>query len=470
MRPCLPTATALFCLACSSASEPAPAAQPAPEPTPVTRASPPRNVLLLIVDTLRADSVGVYGARRPTTPNLDKLAARGIRYDRAYASAPWTMPTVASVLTGLLPGSHGVTHVRRKIPEAADTLAELLKARGFGTTGIVGNVLLTEEHGFHQGFDTFDAHAANGHRFVSTPLVTRSAVTALEQHAASGAPFFLMAHFFDPHYDYLPNDGVDWAPARAGRLDDSVEIVQIRDERASLTPEEVSFLTDLYDEEVWATDRGIGEVLAALDRLGLQDDTLVIAIADHGEEFMEHGWLGHTRSMYEEVVRVPLIMAGPGLPHGAVIQTPVGLTSITPTILDQLGKPATWDRFQAPPLPITEPERPSPVFVEVDFVPVNEISEEKRVHRTAIVGGHIKAIRDEDTRALEIYDLSTDPTEQKDLATEQPDRVAFFHNVLDQTRAESRARPVPPSELELDADRKAQLHALGYIDEAPASP
>jgi len=426
-------------------------------------------VLLIIVDTLRADRVGVYGSPRPTSPHLDTLAARGVRYDRAYATSPWTMPTVASVLTGLLPGSHGVTHVRRKIPDAADTLAQLLKAQGFETTGIVGNILLTEEHGFQQGFDHYDSHAANGHRFISTPLVTTSTIAALERHAQSSAPFFLMAHFFDPHYDYLPSDGVDWAPERAGRLDASVEIVSIRDDRASLTREEISFLTDLYDEEVWATDQGIGRVLSALDRLGLREDTLVIALADHGEEFMEHGWLGHTRSMYEEVVRVPLIMAGPGVPEGAVVTSPVGLTSITPTILERVQGTVQQGRFQAGPLPVSNPEKPEPVFIEVDFVPINEISEVKRAHLTSIVGARSKAIRDEKTGSVEIYDLSTDPLEQHDLAPTQPEQAAFFRKVLDAAARDARTRPMPSAETELDAARQAQLHALGYLD-APPDP
>ena len=459
---------AALMLVAGCATEPS-EAPPAPAAAPPATAPPvhAKNVLLIIVDTLRADRVGVYGSARPTTPHLDALAARGVRYDRAYATSPWTMPTVASVLTGLLPGSHGVTHVRRKIPEAADTLAELLKARGYDTTGIVGNVLLTHEHGFHQGFDHYDSHAANGHRFVSTPLVTRSAVAALERHASSAAPFFLMAHYFDPHYDYLPNDGVDWAPEKAGRLDASVEVVQIRDDRASLTEEEVRFLGDLYDEEVWATDRGIGEVLAALDRLGLTEDTLVIALADHGEELMEHGWLGHTRSMYEEVVRVPLVMAGPGVPRDTVVSSPVGLTAITPTILERIGKPASWDRFQAGPLPVSEPDKPEPVFIEVDFVPVNEVSEIKRAHLTAIVGERTKAIRDENTRVVELYDLQTDPAEQHDLASVRAEQAVVFQKVLDAAKANARARPMPPAETELDDARKAQLHALGYIEDEP---
>jgi choline-sulfatase len=424
----------------------------------------PKNVLLLIVDTLRTDRVGVYGSPRPTTPNLDALAARGLRYDRAYATSPWTMPTVASVLTGLMPASHGVTHVRRKIPDAATTLAELLKDQGFETTGIVGNVLLTEEHGFQQGFDHYDTHAANGHRHVSTPQVVDSAVRALERHAASDAPFFLMAHFFDPHYDYLPHEGVDWAKDSAGRLDTSVEIVQIRDDRASLTPEEVRFLGDLYDEEVWFTDQGIGQILATLDRLNLTEDTLVIALADHGEELMEHGWLGHTRSMYEEVVRVPLILAGPGIPSAAVMGTPVSLAAVTPTVLDRLGIAPGWDRFQAPPLPIESPPSPGAVFIEVDFVPVNEVSELKRGHLTAIVGDRLKAIRDEDSDKLEIYDLAADPREHHDRSAEDPKQAAFFRQVLDRAALNARERPMPPESMDLDDAKKQQLRDLGYLE------
>jgi len=465
----IPLMSCLLPLACGVQDRGQPDVQPAAEPAARVAPGEPRNVLLVVVDTLRTDRVGVYGSKRPTTPAIDSVAARGLRYDRAYATAPWTMPTVASVLTGLLPAVHGVTHVRRRIPAGIDTLPELLSARGVDTTGIVSNVLLTQEHGFDQGFGHFDSQASNGHRFVGTELVTDAAVSALRRHAASDRPFFLMAHYFDPHYDYMPHDGVDWAPDRAGTLTTDVEIVSIRDDRARLTEEELTFLGDLYDEEVWFTDQGVARLLSELDALALTQDTLIIVLADHGEELMEHGWLGHTRSMYEEVVRVPLVMAGPGVPIGEVIETPVTLASITPTVLSRLGMLAEVGegKFQASPLPAGEDVVPEPVFIEVDFVPINEISESKRAHLTAVVGQRLKFIRDENSGVIEAYDLATDPGERADLVAASPSDVDRFRAVLDGEQSKARKRPVAPVapvEVELDDERTSQLERLGYLE------
>lgn len=470
MRLSLPVSFSLL-VCCANAPDASPGSGTPPVTSPVVALAPgqPTNVVLVIIDTLRTDRVGVYGSQRPTTPAIDSVATRGLRYDRAYATSPWTMPTVASVLTGLQPASHGVTHVRRRLPAGIETLAETLSGQGYDTTGIVSNILLTHEHGFDQGFAQFDSKASNGHRFVGTELVTDAAVSALRRHAAAARPFFLMAHYFDPHYDYMPHDGVDWAPPGAGTLTTDVEIVNIRDERARLTAEELAFLGDLYDEEVWFTDQGVGRLLAELDTLGLTEDTLVIVLADHGEEFMEHGWLGHTRSMYEEVVRVPLVMAGPGVPVGGVVQDPVSLVSITPTVLSRLGlwSDESGQQFQAAPLPVDDSGRPAPVFIEVDFVPINEVSESKRAHFTAVVGQRLKFIRDENTGKLEAYDLATDPGERTDLVSASAQRVPGFHRVLDSEKRKARQRPVAPVapvEVELDETRKAQLERLGYLE------
>jgi len=466
MRPLLPV-SCIVCLSCSV--DPSPVSEP-PAPRPVVVApGTPQNVLLVIIDTLRTDRVGVYGSPRPTTPAIDAVAARGVRYDRAYATSPWTMPTVASVLTGLEPATHGVTHVRRRIPAGVETLAETLTAHGFDTSGIVSNILLTHEHGFEQGFAHFDSKASNGHRFVGTELVTDAALLALRRHAQGDRPFFLMAHYFDPHYDYMPHDGVDWAPDRAGSLTTDVEIVTIRDERARLTAEELRFLGDLYDEEVWFTDQGVGRLFDEVDRLGLGESTLVIVLADHGEEFMEHGWLGHTRSMYEEVVRVPLLMAGPGVPVGGVVDEPVSLTSITPTVLSRLGllEDDASARFQAGPLPTANSGTPSPVFIEVDFIPINEVSEVKRAHLTAVVGQRLKFIRDENSGVVQAFDLAADPGERADLVPGSADRLPGFHRILDAEMRKARRRPVAPVtpvEVELDDTRKSQLERLGYLE------
>ncbi len=427
----------------------------------------PRNLVLIVVDTLRADRLGCYGAERETSPAIDALARESVRFERAYATAPWTKPSVASILSGLLPARHGARGILTVLPDRVDTLAEILSRHGFATAGIVSHSILAEKMGFAQGYTSYDSHHARGHAFASTRGVTQRASAKLESLSARDRRFFLFVHYFDHHYDYLRHPEIGFAQARAGRLDGTQSIQRLRAMRHDLSPEELAHLRDRYDEEIRYTDAGVGELLERLRALGRDRDTLVVFTADHGEEFLEHGWIGHTRTLYEELIRVPLLIRGPDLEPGRVSR-PVSLASLTPTLLDLLGLDRDSFEFDAPSL--AERVRggrggdEGSAYAEVAFWGIHPEARERSAFKKALVGPRYKLIRDEQRDAYELYDLSRDAGERRNLAPQRPALVAELSRRLDE-RARGRGPAAESApRIELSEAEREELRALGYLD------
>jgi len=416
--------------------------------------APPVNVLIIAIDTLRWDHVGCYGAQRETTPAIDRLAAEGFRFDRAFSSAPWTMPSVATLLTGQYPSRHTANSFDRSLPVGVDTLAEILKANGYATAGVISHTAINSKHNFQQGFDVWSESEARGHDYVSTEGVTRLAIEQLDRFSGRPAPFFLFVHYFDPHYNYKRHPEIGFASTSAGRLDGTELMRAIRDIEKELTPEELDFVRALYDEEIRHTDDGIGRLLDHLDSLDPAENTLVVLTADHGEEFMGHGRLGHTRTLYDELVRVPLIFRLPGEGGGTVVETPVSLVSVTPSILDYAGIATAGLPFQAaslrPYMTGTLPEDAPPVFIEVDFVPVRSSRTLGPVHKKAVA-------------ELELYDLLADPEELHDLVGEQPELAAELLETLEASIAFAATGAVSPEIVTHSPEQIEELRNLGYV-------
>jgi arylsulfatase A-like enzyme len=387
--------------------------------------APPRHAIVIVVDTLRWDHLGAYGSRRPTSPTLDRLAREGVRFERAYAPAPWTKPSVASLLTGLYPSGHGVETMKEALAARHTTLAEILSGRGFQTGAVISHILLAETagSGLGQGFETFSETPVPN--VITTPGVTAEAIELLRRFHADGRRFLLFLHYFDPHFEYLAHPEYGFAPPRAGRLDGRRGILELRAMRDTFSEEEVAFLRARYDEEIRFTDEGIGRLLAEVDELGLGEETVVVVTADHGEEFLERGWLGHTRTLYEELVRVPLIVrvARSGA-RVAEVRDPVSIVSVVPTVLELLGIDDHGLVFQAPSLAdaIHGGEVPAATIVsEVDWVPVHPLHKLGPVSKQAVIEGGFKVIRDTRSNAIEIYDLERDPLERENLASGDPE-------------------------------------------------
>jgi len=428
--------------------------------------APRPNVLMIVVDTLRDDRLGCYGSGLETSPAIDGLAASGALFENAYAPSPWTKPSVASILTGKYPSGHGLTGLDAKLPKGARSIAERLKAAGYATAGVVSNKLIG---GFSRGFDTFDKSEAKGPNHVSARGVTNKAIKLMKGLSARKKPFFLYVHYFDPHVDYKAHPQLGFTPNDVGRLDGTQSWNELHELRNDLTPEEVKYVRDLYDGEVRYTDDFVGELLVSLDALELTDNTIVAFTADHGEEIFEHGNIGHTRALYEELIRVPLIIRAPGVAPGTRLEHSVTLVSLVPTILDLARVPANAKEFQSISLSkrLTGGEQPSTeasIFAEVDFVPPKKGKVPVGLTRMkSLKVGRYKIIADELKGTFAIFDLLEDPDELVDIADEDPERLASLKKKLEFAITQSKRGALEADTEELTEEEIQSLEELGYL-------
>ena len=257
------------------------------------------NVLLITIDTLRRDHLGTYGYPRPTSPHLDAFAKGSVVFEDAQSQAPWTLPSLASLMTGLETSAHGCRTFHDALAPSYDTLAERLFAAGYDTAAVASHVFLGRDYGLDQGFVHFDdelvLEMTRSDEVISSPKVTQKGLdfftakaAARDAHADEKRPWLLWLHYFDPHADYLPHPGVSQHFGTQRPL-------------------------DLYDGEIAFTDQAIGRLLDGLTAAGFREDTVVVFTADHGEEFGDHGRAGHGHSLYHEQLDVPLIVRVPGV-------------------------------------------------------------------------------------------------------------------------------------------------------------
>jgi choline-sulfatase len=428
---------------------PAGEAEPLPPAEVVLQPERPYNVLLIVVDTLRADHLGAWGYDLSTSPQLDRLASRGLRFSRAISQAPWTTASIGSMLTSKYPTELGFVDERSALPEDVLTLAELLRSAGARTGAVVSHSFCSDEYNFDQGFESFDDSQVLGHIGVSSPGVTRAALSFLEQHKAER--FFLWVHYFDPHFAYTLHEPHDFEPdsTYAGPVQSEMRFAELND--LSLGPADVKQLHRLYDSEIAFTDASIGQLLDKLGQLGLEEDTLVVFAADHGEEFLDHGRLGHSKTLYQELVHVPLIVRCPHWEPG-VVDTPVGNIDVYPTVLSCLGLPPP-EGLAGRALGPTPPE-PRPVFTESG----------RRNRLAAVVQGELKLIGNR-KKGYELYDLAADPQERVDVSSARPVEYDTLLSELSTWQASVRARAQAGVVVEPGAEERAQLEALGYIEE-----
>lgn len=367
---------------------PLPTATTPPTATPIpTPAGPPQLILYIVVDSLRADHVSSYGYERPTTPNMDAwMAAQGMQFNQAIASASWTCPSNAALMSGQIPTRLGSTwdSVGNSLPSRATTLAEYLQGAGYYTAGIVTNSCLRGSGGFDQGFDYYDDEVLDepevGYTNPATAELMNNRVWTWLQEEwlngdAAGQPLFLFLYYMDPHVLYDPPPPYDtmYDPDYSGPFTPDVFAVGREVLEGSLVPNErdTEHIQALYDGEISYWDAQFGNLLPALDGLGLLDNALIVLTADHGDMFGEHGTWVHGTSLYEGVIHVPLLMRYPGrIPVGQV-DTPVQSMDLMPTILELAGLPVPEDLDAVSLVPTFNGETlpPRDIFSEVDAAP-----------------------------------------------------------------------------------------------------
>jgi arylsulfatase A-like enzyme len=295
------------------------------------------NIILISVDSLRADRLGCYGYDHPTSPEIDRLAAGGVRFIRAISQATWTLPSHLSLLTSRYPFEFGDTGPDMRAQPEIPHLPELLRATGYATGAVTGGAYLNASFGFSRGFDSY----------VTERTVEGFVHSACEWLGTAGQrqPFFLFLHTYEVH-DYSLQHGhhlAEFESGYAGKVQPGFDLVSEIDRRngiSVLDEADVAHINALYDGEVRCADAALGCIFARLRELELWGDTFVILLSDHGEMLGEHGAFGHENSMYEEQIRVPLIVRGPGVASPSVGQSVDGvveLTDVAPTILEAAG-------------------------------------------------------------------------------------------------------------------------------------
>ena len=443
-------------------------------------AQSPRSIVLVTVDTLRSDAVSYAGGETETTPYVDRLAEEGMAFVNAYAPSSWTVPSMASLFTSLYPASHGVEsgafvrktgEVVRQPPLAESflTLAEFLQSKGYVTIGIPSNRHLEAGLGFEQGFDYYNDDA----KFAQAPRVNelvreqlRRAFGADWRESWKDRPCFLWIHYFDPHAPYEARR--PWVERFSNRYIKEPEIfpagITIPDLRKLFPqpgPGAAELLLPLYKSEVRYLDDSFREIAS---ELGLDSpDVLLILTSDHGEEFAEHGGLDHGRHLFEEVVRVPLLLRWPARLDAGLVDARVTLLDIYPTIADLVTGEVPEDlqgRSLTGSSDAYEISASEPVRLQLSA------HGENRRRMVGVVEGDWKLVREfGDGGRSELYNLTLDPGEQVDLAPRNRDLVRRLEVGLKEWLE---ALPPAPATVEQQAVRddelKRQLRALGYID------
>lgn len=420
------------------------------------------NVLLIAVDTLRADRLGCYGNPRGLTPHLDRLAAAGLRFEDATAHAPWTLPSFASIFTSLYPSEHGAGGRLpdfQALPAGLPTLAERLRDAGFDTAAITNVDFLGPTFGVCRGFEHHDSVY-----FQTNEEVRRAAATtdaALDWLATRGArPWLLFVHYFDPHAAYDPPQEFRAQFAReedrasAWKFGSRSELVALRQGRLELDRATMARAEALYDAEVAYVDREIGRLLERSGALDPKRRTVVVLTSDHGEEFFDHGSWEHGHSVYQELLHVPLIVAAPGRLAPAAIAAPVRLIDLAPTVCELADVP------------------PAPTFRGTSLLALAGAqgrSAPSSLSEGAFMGppqrawrrGSDKLILSEE-RGLELYDLGRDPRETRDRSRDEFPRALELASELELT--DKALRRTHGQAVELSAEERARLAELGYTD------
>ncbi len=395
------------------------------------------DVLIICVDSLRPDFMGAYGGESKASSLMDNVAKKGMRFDNAYTTAPWALPALASILTGLYPSEHGAIDDKLPIRSKSPTLAEIMRENGYKTGGISAHHLLGKEHGFGRGFDNYYQLIGSN----SDALVDR-AVQWLDDN--EGQPKFLFCHLMDTHAPYKPPASLvskyyppNIKPIRGGMT----ETLSIMEHWP--TPEAADALEAvkaLYMAEIEHTDRALVKLIRYLQKKRMDRKTLIVIVSGNGEEFMEHGLMNHGFSLYREQVNIPLIISWPDkFPGGASSKEYVSLVDIMPTILDIAGVAIPGEIQGSSLKGILQSSVDNAGTASLGDRALLIETTRRGPDRVAVIKDGMKYIESPDFEingcemGSRLYDLSEDPLEQKDLLPDMPDKAGEFRELIDES-------------------------------------
>jgi len=469
----------------------------------LARLSSPPNVLVIVLDTVRADRISCYGFPADATPEIDRLAREGTTFVNATAAAPWTLPSHASLFTGRYPSEHGAHYGHLRLDDDETTMAEILRSVGYRTVGFSKKAWLSRGMGTLQGFEQYEdfriesprnrlfvprlaasvralrfgrtrAHADAGGKAIATAAARWIRNRA---RARDRGPFFGFVNFNEAHLPFLPPR--PYFLRFAGRMPGREALIANLDPmpyiagELPLSAEDVAVLRALYAGEIAYVDRQIGLIVGALEETGELDRTVVVVTSDHGENIGDHGLMGHVLCVYDTLLRIPLVVRyPPRFARGALDDRLVELTDLLPTIVDVVDQEATdlFTQISGESLlrpddrgfAIAEYQQPDdyldqypPRFPAFDPTPY-------RRDLMSLVAGSMKLIEGSDGRR-ELYDVAADPGESHDLAATDTLRAAELAGVLARFRAGLRAHRAGGQAPELDDETREELRSLGYI-------
>jgi arylsulfatase A-like enzyme len=439
-----------------------------------------RNVILVTVDTLRADALGCYGNRAAKTPNIDRLAHEGALFLHAQAASSWTLPSHASMFTGLTVPEHGADSFSLRLTASHATVAEVLRDDGFVTAAITSSIVTGQSCGLGRGFTYLDDEYGSPWRWLAGPGLLRKVArffpildVPAERRAAgvirralpflqSAGGLFLWLHFFDPHTDYDPPapfcpPGVRGAPGpfdgKGIPLGD-VNLGRLR----KPDPVDLKRLRMLYDGEVAYVDSEIGRLRTAIDAAGAAGRTAILLVSDHGEAFLEHGRMIHA-TLHQEILRVPLIVWAPGVvPAGLMVPRVVRGVDVAPTVAELAG--VRWRRGEAPEavslLSVLRGEQETTLLARSDRE--EEIEPSVLVRESSLLAWPSKLLV-QARQPLQLFNLDSDPAERTNLALEEPRLVTELMARLQAGRASLALT----KRREIDDELRRRLRSLGYL-------
>jgi arylsulfatase A-like enzyme len=428
------------------------------------------NVLFISVDSLRDDHLGCYGYHRNTSPNIDKFAKESIVFKNTICQAPWTKPSVGSMLTSLYPAVHGadsqgehgenfgaaqISQNVSVLNKSAVTIAEILRDNGYATAGFTGGGYTHSFFGFSKGFDTYHDNAGG------IKTVNFEIFDWLKKN--TGKPFFIFTHFFDVHYPFtvIPPYGNMFGTYKSNVNVDRQFEIDVNSGKRKLNKEDINRLVSLYDGGIFYTDRQLGLLFDMLKKMGCYDNTIIILTSDHGEGFMEHDLIAHADIMYNEVMRIPLIIRWPELGNDVSVNNQVRSIDIMPTILDFVGiePPSRIHGVSLHPMIGGEAKDNLIAFSET----------ERRGFQKAVMDGKDKLLYNCTSKKEEFFNLSKDPGEKFNKATEHYEKLEYMRSLLESWnkylemhKAEIQSGDIQKKE-KMDNLVVEQLKGLGYI-------
>ena len=376
-------------------------------------------IILVSIDTLRADHLGVYGYSRDTSPFIDSLANTGVRFAKARSASPWTLPAHATMLTGLLPSTHMITDDNVSLSSETPILAEMMKQQGWNTAGVVSTMYVSRLFGFDRGFDFFEdfgvlSEKQNLSGSINASNVVDTAWSWMKEQPAD-APLFVFLHFYDVHYSYdapSPYNSHFDRPSKEGDVEYK-NYMYFTKRKVSKAQQEHQIAQ--YDEEIYYVDRQLEQLSTQI--APFRSNVRWVITADHGEEFWERGSWGHAHTLYNEQLHIPLIISGYDIPSAVVDQEWVGNHDITPTIL-------SWLQDASPNTPQMDGMDLTPFFTKAESLPQRSmLAETSRftTNKISLLEGEYRLEWDLQKGKSELFDTSVDSKEKYDISTNQPD-------------------------------------------------